>query len=53
MKAFLGAAALIAVLASSAMAQDAMKHTKVTPDALTWKDNPAFPKSIQIATLLA
>ena len=52
MKAFLGAAALIAVFASSATAQDAMKHTKVTPDALTWKDNPAFPKGIQIATLL-
>jgi len=52
MKALLGAAALIAVLASSAMAQDAMKHTKVTPDALTWKDNPAFPKGIKIATLV-
>jgi quercetin dioxygenase-like cupin family protein len=34
------------------MAQDATTHTKLTPDALTWKDNPAFPKGIQIATLL-
>ena len=51
MKKFLVAAALIA-FASTAMAQDAMKLTKVTPDALTWKDNPAFPKDIQIATLV-
>src|SRR5438445_12659412 len=51
MKKFFVAAALIA-LASSAMAQDAMKHTKVTPDALAWKDNPAFPKGIRIATLV-
>jgi len=51
MKKFLVAAALIA-FASSAMAQDAMKVTKVTPDTLTWKDNPAFPKGIQIANLV-
>jgi hypothetical protein len=25
---------------------------RVTPDALTWKDNPAFPKGVQIATLV-
>ena len=35
------AAALIA-LSSSVMAQD--KETRVAPDALTWKENPAFPK---------
>ncbi len=51
MKKFLVAAALIAFV-SSAMAQDAMKMARVTPDALTWKDNPAFPKGIQIATLV-
>jgi quercetin dioxygenase-like cupin family protein len=51
MKKFLVAALLIA-FASSAMAQDAMKLTRVTPDALSWKDNPAFPKGIQIATLV-
>jgi quercetin dioxygenase-like cupin family protein len=51
MKKLLVAAALVA-LASSTMAQDAMKHTKLTPDALTWKDNPAFAKGILIATLL-
>jgi hypothetical protein len=43
------AAALIA-FASSAMAQD--KLMQVTPDALTWKDNPAFPKGVQVATLV-
>jgi quercetin dioxygenase-like cupin family protein len=51
MKKFLVAAALIA-FASSAMAQHEMKLTKITPDALIWKDNPAFPKGIQIATLV-
>ena len=51
MKKFLVAAALIAFV-SSAMAQDAMKMARVTPDALTWNDNPAFPKGIQIATLV-
>src|SRR6059058_2152446 len=33
-----------------AMAQDT--PTRVTPDALTWKENPAFPKGVQIATLV-
>ena len=51
MKRHLVAAALIA-LAGSAMAQDAMKQTMLTPDALTWKDNPAFPKGVQIAALV-
>jgi quercetin dioxygenase-like cupin family protein len=38
------------VLASSALAQD--HPTRMTPDQLTWKDNPAFPKGVQIATLV-
>jgi quercetin dioxygenase-like cupin family protein len=33
-----------------AMAQDT--PTRLTPDALTWKENPAFPKGVQIATLV-
>ena len=33
-----------------AIAQDTL--TRVTPDALTWKENPAFPKGVQIATLV-
>src|SRR5213078_3248181 len=33
-----------------AMAQDTL--TRVTPDALTWKENPAFPKGVQIATVV-
>src|SRR5438552_2189586 len=49
MKTSLVAAALIA-FACSAMAQHAL--TRVTPDALAWKDNPAFPKGIRIATLV-
>src|SRR5882672_806945 len=43
------AAALIA-FASSGIAQD--KHTQVTPDAVIWKDNPAFPKGVQVAALV-
>jgi quercetin dioxygenase-like cupin family protein len=49
MKRLLVAAALIA-FSSATMAQD--KHTHVTPDALMWKGNPAFPKNIQIAVLV-
>lgn len=33
-----------------AVAQDTL--SQVTPDALTWKENPAFPKGVQIATLV-
>ncbi len=51
MKKFLIVAALIAV-AGSALAQDAMKVTTVTPDALMWKDNPGLPKGAQVAILL-
>ena len=51
MKTLLVAAALIA-FATAAIAQDSMKHLQVTPDALAWKDNPAFPKGIKIATVL-
>ena len=43
------AAALIA-LSGPVMAQD--KEMQVTPDALTWKENPAFPKGVQIATVV-
>jgi quercetin dioxygenase-like cupin family protein len=39
-------------LASSALAQDAMKVTTVTPDALVWKDNPNIPKGGQVAVLI-
>ena len=51
MKKLLILAALIA-LAGSALAQDTMKVTTVTPDALTWKDNPAIPKGAKVAILL-
>lgn len=51
MKKLLILAALIA-LGGSALAQDAMQATKVTPDALTWKDNPNIPKGAQTTILL-
>ena len=51
MKKLLMLAALIP-LVGLALAQDAMKGIVVTPDALTWKDNPALPKGAQVATIL-
>ena len=39
------------LLASGAVAEE--RHTNViTPDAVKWMENPAFPKGIQIATLI-
>ena len=51
MKKLLISVALIA-LAGSALAQDAMKATRVKPNELTWKDNPALPKGAQFAVLV-
>jgi quercetin dioxygenase-like cupin family protein len=39
-------------LAGLGWAQDIMKVTLVTPDALTWKENPNIPKGAQVAVLL-
>ena len=51
MKALLLSASLF-LIAGTALAEEA-RHTEViTPEALAWKDNPAFPRGIQIATLL-
>jgi quercetin dioxygenase-like cupin family protein len=49
MKKLLLVAALIAV-SCSAMAQD--KEARIAVDALVWKENPAFPKGVQVATLV-
>jgi len=49
MRKFLVIAGLIA-FSLPAMAQDT--PTRVTPDALAWKENPAFPKGVHIATLV-
>ena len=51
MKTLVTLAALVA-LGGSALAQDAMKPTMVTPDALTWKDNPNIPKGGQFTILV-
>jgi hypothetical protein len=48
-KMLLTATGLIA-LSIPAMAQNT--DVRVTPDKLIWKDNPAFPKGVQIATLV-
>src|SRR6201987_2039248 len=50
MKKLLMAIAVLAALSSSATAQQ--KEMRVTPDILTWKENPAFPKGVQIATVV-
>jgi quercetin dioxygenase-like cupin family protein len=49
MKKLLVVAALIAV-PCSAMAQD--KEARIAADALVWKESPAFPKGVQVATLV-
>ena len=48
-KPLLVVAALLS-FANSGLAQD--KHTQVTPETVIWKDNPAFPKGVQVATLV-
>ena len=48
-KLFLAAVSLIA-FSMPAMAQDT--ETRLMPDNLTWKSNPAFPKGVEIATLV-
>jgi quercetin dioxygenase-like cupin family protein len=49
MKKLLVVAALIAV-PCGAMAQD--KEARIAVDALAWKENAAFPKGVQVATLV-
>ena len=48
-KMLLTATGLIA-LSIPAMAQNT--EVRVMPDALVWTENPAFPKGVQIATLV-
>ena len=50
MKKLLLAATGLIALSIPAMAQNT--EVQVMPDTLTWKDNPAFPKGVQIATLV-
>src|SRR5262249_39957739 len=51
MKKLLILAAVLA-LSGSALAQDAMKATRVKPEELTWKANPALPPGAQVAILI-
>jgi hypothetical protein len=41
---------IVIALSVPAMAQDT--PARVTPDALAWKESPAFPKGVHIATLV-
>ena len=50
MRKLLLAAASLVVFAAPMMAQDTL--TRIMPDAVIWKDNPAFPKGVQIVTLV-
>jgi quercetin dioxygenase-like cupin family protein len=43
-------AVVLIALSTPVIAQD--KEMRVTPDALIWKENPAFPKGVQIATVV-
>jgi len=51
MKKLLLLGALIASV-GPVLAQDAIKATVVTPEALVWKDNPNIPKGGQVAILV-
>ena len=51
MKALLLSTSLF-LMAGAVLAEDAMHTGVMRPDSLTWKENPALPKGIQIATLV-
>jgi quercetin dioxygenase-like cupin family protein len=42
----------LVLLAGGTMAEDASHTNIIAPDAVKWTENPAFPKGIQIATLV-
>jgi quercetin dioxygenase-like cupin family protein len=41
---------VVLTLSAAATAQD--NPTRLTPEELTWKDNPAFPKGVKVVTLV-
>ena len=51
MKSWLLSISLV-LLAGGAVAEDASHTNVIAPDTLKWTENPAFPKGIQIATLV-
>src|SRR5438045_4040591 len=51
MKALLLSTSLL-LLAGGAVAEEGRHTNVITPEALKWMENPAFPKGIQIATLI-
>jgi quercetin dioxygenase-like cupin family protein len=44
--------AVVAWIALLSFATAQEKMMRLTPDALAWKENPAFPKGVEIATLV-
>jgi quercetin dioxygenase-like cupin family protein len=42
--------AIVVALSIPTIGQEVL--TRITPDALEWKDNPAFPKGVKIATVI-
>ena len=42
----------LVLLVGGVMAEDARHTNVITQDAVKWTENPAFPKGIQIATLV-
>ena len=51
MKALLLSASLFLV-AGAALADDARHTNVIAPEALAWRDNPAFPRGVQVAVLV-
>jgi hypothetical protein len=42
----------LVLLVGGAMAEDARHTNFITSDAVKWTENPAFPRGVQIATLV-
>src|SRR3954468_14233057 len=52
MKALLLSASLVLLACGVVVVADERHTNVITPDAVKWTENPAFPKGIQIATLV-
>ena len=52
MKSTILCATTLSILIGSAIANDERHTSVLMPQALAWSDNPAFPKGIQLATLV-
>jgi quercetin dioxygenase-like cupin family protein len=52
MKTLLLSTSLVLLLVGGAVAEETRHTNVITPEAVKWMQNPAFPKGVQIATLV-